>query len=184
MNPIFINADKVADILYIISTSIVASGIFYLFTIYFPNRTKTMEMKSILHSMTKNLNNEVLRLFLNIFIYDTTPKTKYSEIRYFEQLNCEVIDSNKDQFVDYYKDPYNQKSFKQTIDILLTDFRNIQFHSSDYVSTSILYNIEYFKSLYNMYLINEYDKKDFYERYYFMYKLLYNIAVELNNNKL
>jgi len=45
MEPLFSNADKTADITYTICTSVVASGLFYLFTIFIPKYFLIRRMK-------------------------------------------------------------------------------------------------------------------------------------------
>lgn len=173
-----------------ILTSIIASGIFYVITIFIPKCMKLTEMKSILNPIIDNIKIKTFELFKKMFIVDTRIETKYSQIRFIEQLNYDIIKSSKDKFVDYYNDPDNQDTFRKIIDSLLNDLRKIQFNSSDYVSTRLLFDIENFKSLYNIYITNESKiEKEIlnnflYERYYYIYIHLYNITFELNNNKL
>ncbi len=181
---------KVDIISISILTSIIASGIFYVITIFIPKCMKLAEMKSILNPIIDNIKTKTFELFKNIFIFDTIIETKYSQIRFIEQLNYDIIQSSKDKFVDYYNDPDNQDTFRKCINSLLNDLRKIQFNSSDYVSTRLLFDIENFKSLYNIYITNESKiEKEIldnflYARYYHIYIHLYNITFELNNNKL
>lgn len=105
MNPLFINADKTADIIYTISTSIVASGIFYLFTIFIPKYFLIRRMKQQLTETIGVVNSYIGLLVGEIHNSATINNYTINEI--------EIIIHNNDlsrlenDFVTYCNDNTN-----------------------------------------------------------------------------
>ena len=99
MNPLFVNANKMADINYTICTSIVASGIFYLFTIFIPKLRVILNMKKEINSLLCDIydfNKLIIERIVN-----TNTKQKYDYNDFIELLKNNESTA-KNEFIKYY----------------------------------------------------------------------------------
>lgn len=99
MNPLFVNANKMADINYTICTSIVASGIFYLFTIFIPKLRVILNMKKEINSLLCDIydfNKLIIERIVN-----TNTKQKYDYDDFIELLKNNESTA-KNEFIKYY----------------------------------------------------------------------------------
>ncbi len=128
MIPLFSKADKVADITYTISTSIVASAIFYLFTIFIPKISEVNRMKKQIKIDIYSLEQTSFTIiqFIN----------KYSIDQFIQNVFSDNGDIERD-FTKYYgisqHKPVLLDSMKRQIDILESILKNY----SDLLSNEI-----------------------------------------------
>ena len=100
--PVLNNFDKTADIIYTISTSIVASGIFYLFTIFIPKCDQIIKMQKQMRIYIKSLecaSNTIIQ-----FIYKGESRDKYSPDVFIQNVLNNNEEAERD-FIKYYATP-------------------------------------------------------------------------------
>jgi hypothetical protein len=141
MMPLFSKADKVADITYTISTSIVASGIFYLFTIFIP---KISQVNRILEILIKNIRDIEK---INEHIINTLPKSDNTNYSYTEFINGINIDNFEKDFNNAYSIIGDIQWFKESFNIQKTFLECILFACSDILTFDIKHNIFQFKEI-------------------------------------
>lgn len=111
--PLLNNADITADIFYTVSTSIVASGIFYLFTIYIPKCFAIKKMK--LH-LTHTLDN--LDSFINLMvsdIYNSKNKMNYNMEDFIYSMKTDKDGVQQDFFTYLSKEKCYLEKIKESI---------------------------------------------------------------------
>lgn len=150
MNPLFVNANKMADINYTICTSIVASGIFYLFTIFIPKLRIILNMKKEINSLLCDIydfNKLIIERIVN-----TNTKQKYDYDDFIELLKNNESTA-KNEFIKYYgyqqniTDLISLSSFQYSIiSYILAKYSNVLTREAfDYLTDIINVRYSYLK---------------------------------------
>jgi len=111
---LFNNADKVADITYTVFSSFIAAGIFYLFTIYIPNKFKIKRMNEYLTYSLSKINKGFVEYISDINKGETNEK--YT-VESFKESLLKDLNSTKKDFISYNMNPVNSSNFKEVITI-------------------------------------------------------------------
>lgn len=127
--PLFENANTVAELSYTVFSSIVAAGLFYIFTVFIPRCSAIYKMKTQLSFYIKGISEISASFVININIDGT--KEKYSIDGFIEKI------SNKDKTVirDFIaflkkKDVYDsfidtESAQMQLVDCILTSYADL-----------------------------------------------------------
>jgi len=148
MKPLFYNAHKWADITYTVSTSIVASTIFYLFTIFIPKISQVNRMSKSLVEKIRDIES------LNEFIINTLPKANNKNYSYTEFINDIDIENFDTDFINAYNLTGNIQWYKENFNMQKTFLECILFSCSDLLTYDIKHNIFQFKELLSSTLAN------------------------------
>lgn len=146
INPLFNNADRYADITYTILSSVVAAGLFYVFTIFIPEFKNKRIMINNLPLYLKNIDK------FSKLIVDNITNKKTNEKYTMDTFKIALKDDRNSVFEDYRKSYNNEtliiaynktatfqknmleaiitnysKSLPSNVVIHITDFCNIHF---------------------------------------------------------
>lgn len=167
MNPQFINADKTADVIYTICTSVVASGLFYLFTIYIPKcyEINMMKKQMIIYIIGLEKYQETIIEHIN----KGNTKDKYLIDEFMQNVFNKNVDIERD-FIKYYSIPKINKILLSSIKCQFEIFKSILENYSD------LLPIEIKRKIVNITIqgngsLQEYPIVDTHINYYYLHKL-------------
>lgn len=123
--PVLSNADKCADIIYTISTSVVASGMFYLLTIFIPKYFKINNMLKDIKNTTSSID------FLSKQLVDSIPKGTSDERYSLNDFILTVNNNNtkaESHFLLCYFNSNSNKLITRILMYQINDFECIYYN--------------------------------------------------------
>ncbi len=121
--PVLNNTDITADIFYTISTSIVASGFFYLVTIFIP---KYFEINKMILHLTKSLSN--LDYFIDILlmnIYNSNTNKNYNKEDFISSMETNTDRVEQDYLTYLSKSNSSYNIVQELINLYISIFSTI-----------------------------------------------------------
>ncbi len=179
INPLFSNADKIADIIYTICTSVVASGLFYLFTIYIPNCAKINRMKSKIKLYIKEIDSNSIYIINSLiadpdkhYTIENLEEEKYINMVHHHFMNYSLKVNDIDFFIGMFK---LQKAPLESIQINYSNRLR-----DDIILSIIEFNISY-RDLIQSIENGKMDKQHYNYSFYLFFEEICNISKKLKD---
>lgn len=179
INPLFSNADKIADIIYTICTSVVASGLFYLFTIFIPKYFKIKKMRLELKKTTDSIDELSKKIIKNITKGNSDEKYCLSDYIYTIKNNEKEA---KAHFIFCFHKSNNNNLITRVLSYQINEFEYIYYIYNQLLSDRTKRDLV---SIFKQQQKNLQISSDIPDDDYCLYELYYNIFKEiilLNDN--
>lgn len=154
MEPLFSNADKTADITYTICTSVVASGLFYLFTIFIPKYYRIKKISKIFAFRVSDID-DIINTVIGV-VNNSKTNNKYD----YNSFTDRIINNRKDleqDFISHYSNKDNIILLNKLFNIVKYRFVDLVSSYKDILLNHLIENINYLCNCnYSIYELNEY----------------------------